>query len=495
MKRIFNYYIESLPFCYKFNAKELLKKIPGYLLIFGLISSSFNVVPLLVLPIFFGIILLFLFFFIDRNSLLRIKGGYDFRIWFIVYIAFCIFYAKFIGIDVFSFSLYRREFKFIFPFLYLIVFSSFYYSIQMKRKIIYSLLFISGFNLIWLLFGLIDPRYHNLGLYPFEGYMWESISGGPSVYLGPFITHSAAGGFYGTMTLCFLGIYQSSQNSMEKFWFFVAIIINAVCLCLTDSRAFMLSTAVISGFIILYFLIKLRSSNLPISKQLNILSPLLTIIIILIVFYLKDRHGSFSPILNINNGLESSIAKSKKSDARLYDAYLRIYLWKIALEDLEKSPFLGVGPSRYDDDNRVLATIPKRDVENRIFSLPTSTKSKVTYFQLPFIRINIGTFIAHTDQHPHNVYLDVLSEGGLILFSIFIFMYSLMIYSIYCIITSIYTENVGLLKGVLYSFSGVSVASLFGNNLLSVIPMMTIFSIVSFLIGSQDLASRDQKEV
>lgn len=490
---MFYNYIESLSFINEVNAKELLKKIPGYLLIFGLISSSFNIVPLLVLPIFLGIILFFLFFFIDRNSLLRIKGRYDFRIWFIVYASICIIYAKFIGIDVFSFSLYRREFKFIFPFLYLIVFSSFYYSIQMKRRIIYSLLFISGFNLIWLLFGLIDPRYHNPRLYPFEGYMWESISGGPSVYLGPFITHSAAGGFYGTMTLCFLGIYQSSRNYMERFWFFVAIIINVVCLCLTDSRAFMLSTAIMSGFIVLSSLLK--SSKLPNIKKLNILSPSLTILIVLMVFYFIDKHGSLSSTLNLNNGLESSIAESKKSDARLYDAYLRFYLWKIALEDIEKSPFLGVGPSRYDDDSRVLATIPKRDVENGIFSLPTSTKSNVTYFQLPFIRINVGKLVAHTDQHPHNVYLDVLSEGGLLLFSVFIFMYGLMIYAIYYIRDSIYSEKVGILKGVLYSLSGVSIASLFGNNLLAVIPMMTIFSIVSFLIGSQDLASQNQKEV
>jgi len=485
-----NHYLFGKP-----KIKYWMKELPGYLLILELIGSSFNIVPVLVIPIFFGVLLLIFYFLIDRAYLVKIKNTLDFRLWFLLYILVCIVYAKIIGVDIFSFSLFRREFKFVFPFVFLITYSSFLYSDEMKRRIIYSLFFISSFSLAWLMFGFLDPKYHNTRLYPFEGFMWEHVSGGPSIYLGPFITHSAAGGFYGTMTLLFLGIYVVCRNYVNRSLFFLAIIVNTVCLCLTDSRAFMFSTALISGFTGLFYLIKSRNPKNSIIKPFQIIAAPVIILIILATFHFIEGHGGHLDIANIlNKGLQSSIAESKKSDARLYYSYLRFYLWKIAIEDLEKSPLIGVGPSRFDDDSRVLATIPKHDIDKGIISLPTSSKSKDKYFQIPFVRVNIGQFVAHTDQHPHNVYLDVLSEGGVALFSIFIFMYFRMLTSIYCERNSNLPENFALLNGVIYSFSGVGIASFFGNNLLTVIPMMTIFSIVSLLAGSQRLPSQMIKD-
>ncbi len=454
----------------------------------GLITSSFNIVPALLVPISLAG-MLFLILLQKRDLLLKVHTVMDFRVWFAVYIVICMIYVKLIGINIFSLELYRREFKFIVPFSYLIVFSSFSYPKSMTNYVKITLVTLSFLSFSWLLFGLFDPTFHSKALYPFEGSMWEAISGSRPVYLGPFITHSAAGGFYAVLTLLLLGILEHVKNFRDKLLLMSALLMSTICLMLTGSRAFILSVIVVCSFLGLKILIRSLFRFKEVLSLIFITFLSISFSLALALFFETNLQKNFSYFMSSHNKLMDMNTRKLTpdfpgSDIRIYNAYVRLYFWKIAFQDFKGSPLIGVGPSRFDDDPRIISTIREEDIKKNIISVLNKNSPRPRYLNIPFFRVNIGSFVAHTDQHAHNVYLNVLAEGGILLFSIFAFMYFLLAYRIYHVSTSTGVEFKGLSKGVLYALSSVGIASFFGDNLLSVIPMVTIFCVASFVIGS-----------
>lgn len=482
-KRIINSYerVSQLPAVEVF---PWASKLSGILLLLGLITSSFNIVPALLVPIFLAGILFFILLQ-KKDLLIKIHTVMDFRIWFAIYIVFCMVYAKLIGINVFSLELYRREFKFIVPFSYLIVFSSFFYNKSMANYVKITLVTLSFLSFLWLLFGLFDPTFHSKALYPFEGSMWEAIPGSRPVYLGPFITHSAAGGFYAVLTMLLCGILVYVKNFRDKLLIVSALLMSTTCLILTGSRAFMLSVMVVCSFCSLKILIRFLFSFKEILSVTSITCLSIFFSLALALFFMTNLKNNFLYLMFSHNISHNKLIQRKLiSDTRLYNAYDRLYFLKIALKDFIESPLIGVGPSRFDDDPRIISTIREQDVKKNIIFVLNKKSPQPCYLNIPFFRVNIGSFVAHTDQHAHNVYLNVLAEGGILLFSIFAFMYFLLAYRVYYVLISAGMEFKGLSKGVLYALSSVGIASFFGDNLLSVIPMVTIFCVASFVIGS-----------
>ena len=83
---------------------------------------------------------------------------------------------------------------------------------------------------------------------------------------------------------------------------------------------------------------------------------------------------------------------------------IRYVLWAIAINDFIQSPLIGVGATRYDDDPLVLLTFPEISDEERLnFESPEFLESFL-------IKVNVGDFQKHTDQHAHNLFLKSLFQ-------------------------------------------------------------------------------------
>ena len=465
---------------------NLSKKFQGYLLVLGLTTSAFNIYPALLIPILIAMALLIYGLFTDPKSL-NINIFKDIRLFFILFALINLIYAYLINIDLFSYYLYRWKFKFIIPFLYLLVFGSFVYHEYFYKTIKKTLLLITFMSLFWLLYGIFNPDFYDKSLYPFrDGKMWEYVSG-QKIYLGPFMTHSAAGGFYSVLLLLLMGIFEKTKDLLRKsFPVILSILISFTCLILTDSRAFMLGTLIILFFIILRCFFKI----IILKNQHKLFFLLLTTI--LFIFLLGKTFLDYKTTINnnINTILLSNKISNKKTNfncrncsTRINNIYTRLYFWRIALDDFNNSPFIGVGPSRFGDDPKIVAAIREDNIRNSIIKLNKDHPTPI-FLKYPFFRVNIGNFYSPSDLHAHNIYINVLAEGGILIFIIFILMYYKLLCFIYFVSESTQYEYSGLAKGLFYSIICTAIASFFGNNLLTVIPMVTIFCVTSFMIGS-----------
>ena len=108
------------------------------------------------------------------------------------------------------------------------------------------------------------------------------------------------------------------------------------------------------------------------------------------------------------------------------------------------------------------------------------------YLDIPFFHVNVGSFFAHTDQHAHNVYLNILAEGGVLFFALFVAMYVKLIQ----VIARVGKESKDSLKaelaiGINRSLFIVAMASFFANNLQGIIPMIMVFGLSGFLLAQR----------
>lgn len=188
-------------------------------------------------------------------------------------------------------------------------------------------------------------------------------------------------------------------------------------------------------------------------------------------------------------GIRSSVSASPEGELSLgrtdgwNNAETRLTLWRIAFGDFMRSPILGVGMSRFDDDPRVLATLPE-SLQIRDIARHGDVRWEGSF---PF-RFNDGSLVVHSDQHAHNTFLQVLAEGGIVFAALLIAGYLSLI--IACArgmrrLSGVAREGV---VGGLMGLSVVAIASLLGNNLLGVIPLLTVFILLvpGLSAGSSD---------
>ncbi len=516
----------------------------------SIITSSFNIIPGIVIPL--GLLIgLFIWSLFSSEHYMNLKIYKGFRFWFVLFVVYSVIFAIIIKVDFWNPQLYRREFKFVFPFLFLILISSLYLKESLNRTIKFIFFGISIFSILWLLFAITYPDFYNKFLYPYNGKMWESTWDGSYVYLGPFMSHSAAGGFYAVLTMLQLGALKEENERRMRSFLMIGVILSSICLYFTGSRAFLLSST-----IILFLLFVINIKDMHYLKAVFNFSILLVLFINIYGLYntglvemifskmrinftiTKDKgHLEFREEMikdndsNVNKSPFGKLQGIKKQKMRKYyydnnssspwqdhgefrvngtsktskpskvekiphiavsarkrNIKVRLKLWEISLRDFANSPIFGVGPSRFDDDMEVISTMGgPYSKYSKIFNYKLNGVYSIKYLQLPYLRINISPFSFHTDQHAHNVYLHILAEGGIVLFSIFIFMYYNLVKRLWEIYKHTINEERGLAIGSLYAIACVAIASLFGNNLLSIIPMVTVMSVAGYLLRNKNI--------
>ena len=157
---------------------------------------------------------------------------------------------------------------------------------------------------------------------------------------------------------------------------------------------------------------------------------------------------------------------------------IRFVLWAIAINNFIQSPIIGVGATRYDDDPLVLMTFPEISSEERSsFESPSFNESAIS-------RINVGEFQIHTDQHAHNLFLNVIAETGLLGLILLLIVIAKIFKKLReCSKVCNSIEDNIVIKFTYYSFILLLCASMFGNNFLGLIPGYLIFSIYGYLLS------------
>lgn len=456
---------------------ETPQKYNAIVLLMGIITASFNVVPLLLLPVACAFFILLGTIVFDFHGA-DVKLHYDFRVWFVLFIIYSVALAGILGVDILNPRLYRREFKFVVPFSYLVLMSSLYFPDHLGRTIKRLFVWIATGSFIWLVVALIEPSIYSKSLYPYTGYMWEPVGGSSRVYLGPFVTHSAAGGFYAVLTMLQIGFIRTEDDRRMKVMALFGILFSVVCLFYTGSRAWLLGGGIVSGALIC-------SALLGIGKTQRRSSPLYILMLGITLLILIAGLSNAGSKIEWDRPWEGFGGKSQRfdnSNIRGRNVEVRIWLWHHAVQDFLGSPFLGVGPSRFDDEQAVVDTIPEGTESLRPVSV---SESESRFLKIPFFRVNVGSLVYHTDQHAHNVYLHLLAEGGIVLSGLFVFMYSRVVKDLCRVLRNGDPDEKALCEGSLYALLCAAIASMFGNNLLSVIPMVTIFCIVAYLLRAR----------
>ena len=148
-----------------------------------------------------------------------------------------------------------------------------------------------------------------------------------------------------------------------------------------------------------------------------------------------------------------------------FNVLARFVLWDKALENFTESPIVGVGVTRYDDEATVISTLQVED--KPIYEVEVAP----TYFERRFLRVNVGASQAHTDQSAHNMYLQTLAEGGIMLLVLLVVLISSTIRRLDLVVRQEFGVRKGLAQGIVYAIYAVLVAAFFGNSYLNVIPM------------------------
>jgi O-antigen ligase len=460
----------------------------AFLFLGVIIFSSFNILPLIVLP-FIGTVLIgsltLLRDFLSNKitkEILFLPG-----ILFVVFSFMNIFYAYIIGVNIFNKLLYRHEFKFIVPYLSFFFFSILSYKKLFEFKIKNTLILLSLMSFFWFVFSLMDDGFRNMFLYPYLGTIWERY-GNESIYLGPYQTHNSAGGFYAVLSLMLLGILKVETSKIQSRLIFLSLFAVLVCFFFTNSRAYELSLFIIAVILLLTTVKKnnIRTylgSHLPYSVALLMILSVTALSATRTHLYLIPDYLSSK---NSNSKNSNQYKFNNVAGLRRHNINIRLTLWKIALEDFFKSPIVGVGASRFDTDVNVINTIPIVTRKSVNPELLDTSGIRNKYVSGYLYRINISNSHIHTEQEVHNAYLQVLAEGGLLFFSMFITMFCLVFFKISRIIGSNRLQNssvTGLALGAKNSLGCLFISSCFGSHLLGVIPLTFVLAITAYVFS------------
>lgn len=440
----------------------MINRLSTSALIISIVAASINIFPLILLSWTINLILFIYTFF--RKKIVKLDSSLS------IFFIFCIFYLSYsfvIGVEIFDPEIYRRELKFFIPLSNCFFLSQLNYGKLTSKAIVNCFYILILMNLIFLFVSFI---YLNLeiplyDLYPYSSNMWESYNDDWSVlYTGLYSSHTAFGGWIGTTIILLLSVIVFNKNiKIKKVFFLISLIIFLLALLfLSKSRAYTVSILfVFSIFFYKDYFKKLFYKNM----------------IIMIVSF-AVLYGGFSVSQQVQSiDLEDINMDWTESTAEV-NVSIRFILWAIAINDFIESPIIGVGATRYDDDPLVLLTFPEISADER------QTFESPEYLESFLIRVNIGNFQKHTDQHAHNLFLNVIAETGLVGFILL----AILVLNLFkklnlFLFKSNNTDDYIIIKYTYYSFILLLCASMFGNNFLGLIPAYLIFSIYGYLLS------------
>lgn len=427
-------------------------RVTDLILLFAVACSSINIVPVLLVPLSVaGLLLAVVSAYFGRPPSIPLSARS-----YAVYIVASVAYVVVTGIDIFQYALFRRELKFIVPFGAFIIFSILRYHRPIGQAIYSVLITIAfgsfGYFVLTSMAAVILGQYDN----PLFPATWEQYEPGRVLYLGQFITHSAAGGFFAALGFILLGLsINMDRQGHQRTIALLAVFGVLVMLLATSSRAFMLATLVTGLYIGAE-----RSRWHALAKKFFF--PMIAMVFVGLLL------GRLS---GVGGMMTESVSGSET--IRSHNITVRWILWREAINDFLRSPLTGIGISRFDDSTVVVSTLPAAE---------NVTKGDQQFIGMRYLaEIDMGPGKIHTDQHAHNVYLHILAEGGLLFFllAVVIWKRTMKLLMDYCSVTS--GMERGLAEGIRYALICVAIASLFGNNLLAVIPMCMLLSLAGYV--------------
>ena len=400
-----------------------LSIVSMWILVFMIVFSSLNILPLIILPSIasagIGIIA-----FINAIKSKNVKTIFiSSRKYFLSFIIINIIYAALIGVNILDPHLYRHEFKYMISFFVFVALSMAVYPKKTEDVLFYAMIGISIFSFSWFLFSLIDGSFYSLLLYPYLGVIWEHI-GVETIYLGPFENHNSAGGFYAILSLILLGILSKVKDSSRTWMVLMSLVFVQICFFFTDSRAYFLALAILSIVIlgtILYGKIIKKKENSGVGTY-----PKAYVVGTVLLFLFSSLGGMRTHMYLVPAFLKHQQSINKFNNVnglRRHNITTRFFLWKKAWKDFYQSPIIGVGASRFDSDKEVINSEPRVTLQEVNPELLDLSNVKIDYIQGFLYRINVSKANIHLEQETHNAYLQVLAEGGIVMFLIFFAMY------------------------------------------------------------------------
>jgi len=463
--------------------------ISMWVLVFMIVFSSLTILPLLLLPsIASAGIGMMAFINAARSKNVRMIFISS-RKYFLAFIVINLIYAALIGVNVLDPHLYRHEFKYMVSFFVFITLSMAVYPKKTENVLFYAIVGSSIFSFSWFLFSLLDRSFYSLSLYPYLGVIWEHVGGEP-VYLGPFQNHNSAGGFYAILSLILLGIMSKVKDLFYTRIALLSLILVQICFFFTDSRAYFLVLSILSSIMLGIIIYRRKIGNVDVGMY-----PKGYVVGVVLLLLFSGMGGIRTHMYLVPNFIKESFMNKcydchkfrNINGLRPHNITTRFFLWKKAWKDFYQSPIIGVGASRFDSDKEVINSAPRVTLKEVNPELLDLSNVKISYIKGFLYRINVSKVSIHLEQETHNAYLQVLAEGGVVMFLLFAVMY----YSLYMdlnITTTMKREEfsdlfLGLAVGARNSLICLCISSMFGSHLLGIIPLLAVLSLSAYLIS------------
>ena len=463
--------------------------VSDFIILLTIVTSAFTIIPIVLLP-FLILVLISIYYVANRSenfiNLNHYNKNYkDFRFWLIFFTLYSLIFAFILGVNIFDWQLYRFQFRFVFPFIFLLLASLLRYSINVVLYIKYILFGIGIFQLIFFLFSIFYFMHNNEHQFFGNTYIWQ-FNGSYFSYIGPFLSAVSAGAFFAVISVYYLTFLLISNNNVkEKIILYILLISSMVELSLSYARG-----AILSLFVILFFLIIIQIKNHKFTKTMLI--SILTLLLIVITLNHNKIIKTVKPaVVTVKPAVINLYRKTifykilPKSINRLFyhhhNIIVRFIRYGLYINYFIKSPLFGIGPSTSTSAHIQTLLVP--------FKLPIK-QDLLFYSPLKYLKINHFIYFnqwkdtVFIDDEANNVYLGILGEGGIILFSAFILMYYLIFKNLYRLFKN--TKNIyikELSAGTLYSLIVLAIFSLTGNYLLAVEPLVMVFAISSYLLS------------
>ena len=209
-----------------------------------------------------------------------------------------------------------------------------------------------------------------------------------------FQTHNAAGGYISTLLCLSIGVFVTNKNTKN----FAVIVVNTIALLLTNSRGSIIG--VIFALLVLICNTKALHKFQKILKNIDIKLFVLCLTTIIMVSSIIMANLGNKVLIEPKDEFELPKELTQyewifKTIGRSHTIINRTcYLWPRAMRLFTESPLLGTGFGSYTDrPYELLKIIPN------------------------ILEINVSE-VKYSDSHAHNSYLHVLSETGILGFSI-----------------------------------------------------------------------------
>jgi O-antigen ligase len=421
----------------------------------ALASSALNIVPIipvsLLVLLFQGLIQTF-----RTGRIILFQGTAK---WYTIFLAVSLIYCMATGVRIWEPSLYRRELKYFIPFVAFLLFNNMNFPRSLAPAILVMIKAIVGGSILFMFISFFFRSEDLSSIYVYDGNMWTGYSGSAILYSGQFISHSAFGGFLCSIIMVLLGyLLHASPKIRDRVLVLYMIVAMAGILYLSRSRAFAVGTLAIAPPAVMLTIWRGRAVRLLVYAGA---------VIAIIAMFAQVLQGSSS--VDLSEGMEQT------NDVADQNVYVRYFLWANAIQDFLKSPIIGIGISRFDDNYAILGTLA--EYRNLMDTVPKEPR----FFDAPLVHVEIDKFQAHTDQHAHNIYLHQLAEGGILLFGLTFWLFFSTVRGILRYAKKVSGPEQGLAMGVCYSYFAVAIGSFFGDNLFAIIPMFFLSSLAGYL--------------